>query len=134
MRGRGQSLVEFAFVLPALLLVLFALIDGGRFVFATNELGNAVRQGARAGIVRDYADAQCQGLTRDQCAAAITRRQLIAMPGSPVVTVSCSTDPCRPGALYTVTAATVVTFLTPAVGQYLGPRPISASVVMRVES
>ena len=53
-RGRpstGQSLVEFALVLPVFILTLVALFDLGRAVFAYNTLTNAAREGARLAIV-----------------------------------------------------------------------------------
>lgn len=48
---RGQSLIEFALVLPIFLLVVFGLFDIGRIVFLKVELENAVREGARMGMV-----------------------------------------------------------------------------------
>ena len=49
--GRGQSLVEFALVIPLFLLLLIAVFDLGRAVFAYNTLTNAAREGARMAIV-----------------------------------------------------------------------------------
>lgn len=48
---RGQALVEFALVLPILLLLMMALFDFGRAVFAFNTVSNAARDGARLAIV-----------------------------------------------------------------------------------
>lgn len=50
-RGRGQALVEFALVIPIFLLLMVALFDLGRAVFAYNTLTNAAREGARIAIV-----------------------------------------------------------------------------------
>jgi Flp pilus assembly protein TadG len=50
-RAGGQTLVEFALILPIFLLVLFGLIDGGRFVFTDSILSQAAREGARLGAV-----------------------------------------------------------------------------------
>jgi hypothetical protein len=47
----GQALVEFALVLPLFLLLMVALFDMGRGVFAYNTLTNAAREGARMAIV-----------------------------------------------------------------------------------
>jgi hypothetical protein len=132
-RARGQALVEFAFVLPLLLLVLFAIVDGGRWVFSYNELSNAVRQGARAGIVEKWPDPACVGKSHEQCAKLVAEESLHGLPGSSV-TVTCLPAPCTTGSVITVTGTATVTFLTPVVGQYLGPRPISAKAVMAVES
>jgi Flp pilus assembly protein TadG len=50
-RSRGQALVEFAFVAPIFLLLLFAIIDFGRYVYYVQILNNAAREGARYAIV-----------------------------------------------------------------------------------
>ena len=49
--SRGQALVEFALVIPIFLLMLVALFDLGRAVFAYNTLTNAAREGVRLAIV-----------------------------------------------------------------------------------
>jgi len=46
-RPRGQSLAEFAIVLPIFLLVVFGMIDIGRVIWATDNITNAAREGAR---------------------------------------------------------------------------------------
>src|SRR6478672_13318474 len=48
---RGQAMVEFALVAPIFFLMLFAIIEGGRFIFYYQTLNNAVREGARYAIV-----------------------------------------------------------------------------------
>jgi hypothetical protein len=50
-RSRGQSLVEFALVLPIFLLLFFAIVDFGSAIFTYNSLTNAAREGARLAIV-----------------------------------------------------------------------------------
>jgi len=55
-RTRGQALVEFALVIPLFLLMLVALFDLGRAVFAYNTLTNAAREGARLAIVNQDLD------------------------------------------------------------------------------
>lgn len=53
---RGQSLVEFALVLPLFLLLIFGIIDLGRGVFAYNAIQNAAREGVRVAIVDQNMD------------------------------------------------------------------------------
>src|SRR5438874_1104975 len=48
---RGQALVEFALILPLLVILLVAVFDVGRFIFAYNAVTNAAREGARLAIV-----------------------------------------------------------------------------------
>lgn len=50
-RERGASVVEFAFVLPLLLVIVFGIIEFGIILFDKAVLTNASREGARAGIV-----------------------------------------------------------------------------------
>ncbi|MGD2148822.1 MAG: pilus assembly protein [Anaerolineae bacterium] len=48
---RGQELLEYALVLPLLLLLIFGIVDFGLAFFAYNSVANAAREGARAGVV-----------------------------------------------------------------------------------
>jgi len=48
-RERGQSLVELAFVVPLLLLLLIGIIEIGRFAFYSIVVSNAARAGAQYG-------------------------------------------------------------------------------------
>ena len=45
--GTGQTLVEFALVLQVFLLLLFGLLDVGRYVYMNSILSQAAREGAR---------------------------------------------------------------------------------------
>ena len=45
----GQSLVEFAFVVPILLLLILAIIDFGVLFYSQMAVSNAAWEGARAG-------------------------------------------------------------------------------------
>lgn len=44
---RGAAAVEFAIVLPLLLVIVFGIIDFGRYLAVRNNLAAAVREGAR---------------------------------------------------------------------------------------
>ncbi|HEX2193415.1 MAG TPA: TadE family protein [Candidatus Limnocylindria bacterium] len=48
---RGQSLVEFAIILPVFLLIVVGILDFGRVVWATSAVTNAAREAARYAIV-----------------------------------------------------------------------------------
>jgi len=64
--ARGNALVEFALVLPLMLLVFAGIVDFG-FLFQRHEvLTNAVREGARVAVLpASYGDAVIQQRVRD---------------------------------------------------------------------
>jgi len=55
-REGGQSLVEFAFVFPIIVLVVVGFIEVSRAVYAYNTIASAARQGARVAVVNQIAD------------------------------------------------------------------------------
>jgi hypothetical protein len=50
-RSRGQALAEFALVVVPFLMLLFGIIEAGRFIYYYETLNNATREGARYAIV-----------------------------------------------------------------------------------
>ena len=53
-RSRGQTLAEFALVLPIFFVMFFGLIDVGRLVYMNSTLSQAAREGARLAAVEAY--------------------------------------------------------------------------------
>jgi len=53
---RGQSLLEFALVLPVFLVLVFGIIDFGLGLRAWISITNSAREGARIGAVRGTCD------------------------------------------------------------------------------
>lgn len=51
----GQDIVEFALVLPILMVLLFGIIDFGWIFYSTAMVGNAAREGARFAVM-NYED------------------------------------------------------------------------------
>lgn len=54
---RGAGAAEFALVLPLLLLLVFGIIDAGRFMWELNRAEKAAQMGARYAIVTDLVPA-----------------------------------------------------------------------------
>lgn len=48
---KGAALIEFALVLPILLILVFGIIEFGFFIYDQSVITNASREAARAGIV-----------------------------------------------------------------------------------
>ncbi len=66
----GQALVEFALVLPILLLLIAAIADFGFVLVDRMTLINASREGARAAVLRDPATQTIPGAVTSRVAAA----------------------------------------------------------------
>lgn len=67
-REEGQDLVEWAIVLPLLLLFILGIIEGAIIVFSYDTIANAAREGARTGIV--------PGATAQEVCDAVVARAL----------------------------------------------------------
>jgi hypothetical protein len=87
---RGQSLVEFALVLPIFLLVLFTIVDFGMGFHAWITVTNSAREGARLGSVRaPAADIEqrvretAESLDQDDLVVTVTNAE--GQPGESVV-------------------------------------------------
>lgn len=149
-REHGQALVEFALVIPVFLLVVFGLIDLGRFVFADSVLSQAAREGARVAAVEanwlSSTDTSCGQPGGQACPASVpalvtdirnAANGMVAGLGGTIATVYVSCD--APGSEPTgawigatcisnrqgnvVSVRIVFTYnpITPVVGPMIGP-------------
>src|SRR5260370_21949428 len=59
----GQSLVEFAIMLPLLLLLLLGVIEIGRYAYISILIGNAARAGVAYGSQTHITAADATGIT-----------------------------------------------------------------------
>ena len=111
-RDDGASAVEFALVFPLLVLVVFGIIAFG-IVFAQSlALGNAAREGSRAGVVEQRTCGEILGRVQDAANS-------IAMSGENVVVEVTRTGggtQCPAGTSYSGATASVV----PCVGSDSG--------------
>ena len=90
-RDRGAVAIEFALLLPVLLLLLFGIIDFGRALNASITLTQAAREGARLAAVAD-----ANGVPNTS--ATVTTRTQAAAPGLTGVAVAVTTCPVNAGA------------------------------------
>ena len=148
-KSRGQALVEFALVMPFFVLVLFGIIDLGRYVYSTNSFNEVVRESARFGSV-SLRPSECAALTRDDCVKALARNRLVgvqlatgdvtvvcqrisgsgALPADPM-TYNC-TNGWRSNDLMRVRAERNFTLVTPVIGQLIGNLHITAEALVTV--
>jgi Flp pilus assembly protein TadG len=119
-RERGAAAVEFALVLPLLIILLMGIIDFGLYFYNDLAVSHAARDAARYLSVNNVPGANL----------AVSRLTLVSAPApTAVLTPGTSGNPT------TVTLQTAYRFLTPLplivrIGPTLG---INATVVMRRE-
>jgi Flp pilus assembly protein TadG len=130
-RRRGQSLVEFALVLPIFMLIIFGVIDGGRVVFANNDMAQSARNVARVASTTCFDTTPACDRTAGPIAAAIAD-QGSGMIVNPTWTVQCinpatgnpptntGDDFCSVGYRVRVSVSSSMLFVTP-VASSLGP-------------
>lgn len=86
---RGQSLVEFALILPALLLLMVGIVDFGRAFQNYVALGDMVRQSAREAAVHGAgATVQWGPAANDASVTADVRQRAVGLVSQNVVVTS----------------------------------------------
>ncbi len=123
---QGQSLLEFALILPLLLLFVLGLFDLGYAVFLDNTISNAAREGARMYIVK----ANDVTAVRTHVIAATT------LPDNPDLNVALIPRVASQrefGYPITVTVTYTYTPITPVIGNIVGHIHLGSSSTMIVE-
>jgi Flp pilus assembly protein TadG len=84
---KGQSIIEFALIMPLLLLLVFGIVDFSIGLYDKAVVTNASREGARAGIVYRYPAldtvqlaAEARTVAQNYCST-----YLITFSGGPIV-------------------------------------------------
>jgi TadE-like protein len=151
---RGQTLVEFALVLPVFILLLVGIFDFGRAIYAYNTISNASREAVRVGIVNQAcsaigAEAQNRAASLD-VSFAPTVPEPCGPAGTDVVINFLNSDGSTPsgsdncvepdldpgvpiGCLVEVTISYEYTAATPIIGNLVGTLNLQASTRQAVE-
>jgi Flp pilus assembly protein TadG len=135
----GAELVEFAMVLPILLLVFGGIVDFGLLLQRQQVVTNAAREGARLAVLPGYTSADVQarvtqfvreGINSDSAAPVATLTPVTVTPGA---------GPAFQAARVSVTLADQFLILGPIVslaggsGSF-GTIALTATTTMRVET
>ena len=132
--GRGNALVEFAMVLPPLLLLVFGIIDFGFMFQRYLVVTNAAREGARLAALPNYSPEQVEA----RVGAYISAGGLSDAP-----TVTRAVEPLTVGGrTFNVVRVTVTyphdfVFLSPIMGLFgggLSTATLRGVATMRLES
>jgi Flp pilus assembly protein TadG len=134
-RHRGQTLSEFALVIPLVILIFMGIFDLGRAVYAFTTISNAAREGARVLIVDQ---GQTGGVYKAQSEASGSAFALGIAPANVTVTFRSadlgSTCTARTiGCVAEVTVPYAFNALTPVIGQLVGPIAMSSTVRIPIE-
>ena len=121
---RGTSTLEFAVVLPFLLLVLVATVEFSRAWLTLNLVTTAAREGARAGTVAAPSQVQT---------AASQRIDQILGAGNWTGTVTCNPSPCAPDSEVQVNVSVTFQTLVPAFLPGLQALSLQQTASMRYE-
>jgi len=116
---RGAAAIEFALVLPLLLVMLVGIMEFGHYYNAQLTLTNAAREGART-----------MAITRVAATAttAVQRAAISLTPAPTIAQIAVTPATCPPGVDATVT----VTYLVPAFTGLFGPGvTLTGRAVMR---
>ena len=91
----GSSAAEFAMVLPLLILFLFGIIDGGRYLWEVNKAEKATQAGARVAIVTDVLDNGLSGASYvGQTVGGVTLTQGDVIPAAALGELKCINTGC----------------------------------------
>jgi Flp pilus assembly protein TadG len=123
----GVALIEFAFVLPILLVLAMGMLDFGRAFHMKSVLDQAAREGARVAVVTS----PDQDIVEDHV------NSVLASGG--ITATSITVDGPNAAQMVTVTVNATFTFITPGVFAMLpgwstgNTIPMSGQTVMRFE-
>ncbi|MFN2216615.1 MAG: TadE/TadG family type IV pilus assembly protein [Anaerolineales bacterium] len=117
----GQSIIEFALVIPIILAIVLAFTDLGRVVYFYSAVNNAVREAARFGTVTQFASEE----DRDQEIKQKVEQFSISTPlNLSDITLYCDLDESVPkfpcDNYITVTATISIEPIVPLISKVIG--------------
>lgn len=136
----GAELVEFALVLPVLLLIFGGIVDFGMLLQRQQVVTNAAREGARLGVLPGYTLADVQARVTAFVREGLNNDTLTPVTAMTVVTLTPGSGPPFQAAQVDVTLTSSYLILGPVVtlaggsGGSFATIPITARTTMRIET
>jgi Flp pilus assembly protein TadG len=131
-RSLGQALVEFALVIPLVILLMMGLFDFGRAIYAFNTVSSAAREAARVAIVNPNEAAIQAEAASQAIALGITPASVTVDFRQADLVLDC--DPPEFGCVAVVTVPYEWRAITPVIGDIIGPIQISSVSRMPIEN
>ncbi len=123
--NRGQSIVEFTLIIPLIFVLIFAMLETGRFVHAAYEVEHASREAAREGAL---------GGSDSQIIVRASTSAIGLDAGRLTVVINPTQNNRNSGDQLTVTVTYQFMPVTPFVGAiYTNGMNITSDMTMRVE-
>lgn len=136
----GIASIEFAIILPILLILIFGIIELSLILYNKAMLTNASREGARAGIVyrADPSTGNYSPITNEEIIAVVNNylsNHLITFGGPKTATTTITRDGTSPGGQLTVSVTFGYRFLVLPnfISSLINPINLNAVTVMRFE-
>jgi len=131
---RGAELIEFALVLPLLLLLIAGVVDFGMMFQSYEVVTNAAREGARVGVLPGYNVPDVQARVNAYLGASgLTGARTTTVTNVPVTTGAGTFTARSVTVAYTYTFA-VLGIAAPLFGGNFGNIQLNAVSVMRTET
>ena len=131
---RGAELIEFAVVLPLLLLLIAGIVDFGMMFRTYEAVTNAAREGARVGVLPGYDVPDVQARVDAYLAASgLTGARTTTVTDVPVATGAGTFTARSVDLTYTYSFA-VLGMAAPLFGGSFGSITLNAVSVMRTET
>jgi Flp pilus assembly protein TadG len=133
-KQKGIAAVEFALVLPLLLLIVFGIIEFGVALYDTAVITNAAREGARAGVVLTSPRPSTAAITT--VVTNYTSSHLISFAGTnptPSVNVTNAGGSFGSALIVNVTYKFTGLLLGPLVSPLTGPITLNSTATMNNE-
>jgi Flp pilus assembly protein TadG len=131
---RGAELIEFAVVLPLLLLLIAGIVDFGMMFRTYEAVTNAAREGARVGVLPGYDVPDVQARVDAYLAASgLTGAHTTTVTDVPVATGAGTFSARSVDLTYTYSFA-VLGMAAPLFGGSFGSITLNAVSVMRTET
>jgi Flp pilus assembly protein TadG len=80
--ARGAAMIEFALVLPILLMLLIGIMEAGAMLYDKAVITNAAREGARVGILRRESSESVESIVKQRVNEYCSKKLLSFAPGS----------------------------------------------------
>jgi Flp pilus assembly protein TadG len=131
---RGAELIEFAIVVPLLILMLAAIMDFGMLFRSYEVVTNAAREGARVGVLPGYANADVTSRVDQYMVAAGLTGTYTVNVANVSVTTTANTFAAKSVTVNYTYQPFILAPVSALFGGSFGAVPLIAGSVMRTEA